>query len=145
MDFVRCSKCKAHMNVAAGSLGPTCAEIVDGRLCDGLPERYYPQRADYMAGKVNHHAWYSSVAAAAGLKYTNPDVVKTWAEALAKGDEHLNSLPLQYWDRFAAFAQPQITRALKLHGDFWSLAGGVCVVKAAARNAVEEFNRKEVS
>jgi hypothetical protein len=95
-----------------------------------------PTRADYMAGRVSHDEYYRAVVRTAGLHYsdTHPDVAK-WREHLAAGDVHLNRLPLVYWDRLAGLAQASLARALRAHGDAWSLAGGVCAVKAAARMA----------
>jgi hypothetical protein len=97
-------------------------------------------RADYMSGKVTHEQFYRSVVARAGLSLNNhPDVPK-WRDMLASGDEHLNKLGLDYWDRLALFCQSSVSRSLREHGDFYSMAGGVCAVKAAARIAVEKLN-----
>lgn len=94
-------------------------------------------RENYMAGKVTHQEFHSAVAHAAGIDFSTADILPRVRAAIAKGDEHLNSIPLRVWDMLALSAKPAITRALKAHGDFWSDAGGVCVVKQAAREAAQ--------
>ena len=43
-----------------------------------------------------------------------------------------NDVPIQVWDAHAALYQRQIDRALRARGDFWSMAGGLCTLKALA-------------
>ncbi len=97
-------------------------------------------RKDYMDGKVTHEEYYSSVAKAAGINLRGWDMLPRIKESLAKGDHHLNHVKgygLHAWDAMAISAKPNISPAFKAHGDFWSLAGGVCVAKQAAREAAE--------
>lgn len=96
-----------------------------------------PTRADYMAKKVTHEQFYGAVVETAGI-YLQADhsLVGRAREALAAGDKDLNTIPLVTWDLEVAIRQGAITRALKEHGDFFSLAGGVCVMKQAVLNAV---------
>ena len=98
----------------------------------------YPQRKAYLRGEVSFEDFYESVAAAAGISYTNASTLPEIQAALASGDEHLNTIPLRQWDIRAAQTQSVVGRALQLHGDFYSLAGGVCVHKAAAKKAARE-------
>ena len=99
----------------------------------------YPQRSDYMAGRVSFEEFYRSVAKAAGISYSNADsaFLARVRQALTDGDEHLNSIPLHIWDGRAVMTAANVSRALKLHGDFYSLAGGVCVHKQAAKDAAQ--------
>ena len=62
-------------------------------------------------------------------------------DALAQ-DENLNTIgPVQRWD---GFVRPwEASPALKARGDFWSLAGGVCIAKESARMAVEDYQARE--
>lgn len=94
-------------------------------------------RKDYMEGRVTHEQFYSSVARAAGISFAQSDLLPRVRTALEAGDEHLNSIPLALWDRRAEnpVTRANISRALKEHGDFFSLAGGVCTLKQAAKNA----------
>lgn len=94
-------------------------------------------RKDYMEGRVTHEQFYSSVAKTAGISFERSDLLPRVKAALEAGDEHLNSIPLALWDNRAAnpVTRANISRALKEHGDFFSLAGGVCTLKQAAKNA----------
>lgn len=95
-----------------------------------------PTRQDYMTGKVTFAEFYRAVNATAGLKITDADLLQRVRAALAAGDEHLNTIPLPVWDGRAMFARCALSRALREHGDFYSMAGGVCCLKQAARDAV---------
>lgn len=99
----------------------------------------YHQRSDYMAGRVTFEDYYSSVAKAAHISYANADpaFLASVRQAIADGDEHLNRISLPIWDGRAIASKGALARAFALHGDFYSLAGGVCVHKQAAKNAVE--------
>lgn len=50
-------------------------------------------------------------------------------------DPHFNTLPLRQWDRMSRVVTPA---HLLTFGEGWSLATAVCVLKAAARQAVQE-------
>jgi hypothetical protein len=56
--------------------------------------------------------------------------------ALDKGDEHLNSIPLRHWDNLTFLFH--CNEQLKEHGDFESLAGKVCILKETARMLADE-------
>lgn len=99
-------------------------------------ETTLPTRQDYMGGKVTFEQFYESVAAMAGIAISEELVARVKA-TLANGDEHLNTIWLPMWDRLADENRTAITRALKAHGDFYSMAGGVCTMKAAARKAAQ--------
>lgn len=95
-------------------------------------------RKDYMNNKVTHREFYAAIAAAAHIRFdSDSPFIERCANALANGDEHLNTIPLPTWDVRSANVRSQIATALRSHGDFFSLAGGVCVMKEAARQAVE--------
>lgn len=90
-------------------------------------------RKEYMANSRElHHPYHAEIAKAAGVNINDPE---QYREELAR-DRHLNTRPLLYWDRMAACHRAGISRELKLRGDFWSLASGVCTVKAAIRDAL---------
>lgn len=96
-----------------------------------------PTRQDYMNGDVTHEQYYNAIVETAGIEIPpNVSFISRCADALAKGDEHLNSIPLREWDERAA-NQPGLARALRAHGDTPTLAGFVCVVKQAAKIAVK--------
>lgn len=94
-----------------------------------------PTRKEYMDKKVSFEAFYRAVNATAGVKISDPELIAKVKAALADGDEHLNSIPLPHWDMLAHSERHALARALKEHGDFYSLAGGVCCMKQAAKDA----------
>lgn len=91
--------------------------------------------------RATHREFYGAVVETAGIAFQDPGdpLVLRAQRALANGDEHLNTIPLEGWDRMALVYSSQIGRALKLHGDGYSLGGGVCVLKEAVRQAVERL------
>lgn len=110
-------------------------------------------RADYMAGRATHEQYYRSVCCTAGIDFRGHSILPRVRECLAAGDEHLNriqmSLPFWHnprkhatpfftWDGWGAhpLVKAALTRAFKAHGDEWTLAGSVCALKQAARDAV---------
>lgn len=92
-------------------------------------------RADYMEKRATFEEYYRNVNAAAGLRVTNRDLIERVRAAIANGDEHLNTIPLSTWDALGLRCKAAVSRALKERGDFWSIAGGVCSYKQAARDA----------
>ncbi len=108
---------------------------LDGSIfMDDPPAKRQPTRAQYLNGEATHEHYYRAIAADAGVKFTGDrGRVK---QALDAGDEHLNTIGLSAWDSYAYAALTAISVALRLHGDSWSLAGGVCVMKQAAKDAV---------
>lgn len=96
-------------------------------------------RQDYLDGVVTHAQYYSAIAAEAGIGADDFDMLPLVRKALANGDEHLNrstvGFGLHGWDALALGARRRIEPVLKAHGDGWSLAGGVCTMKQAAKNA----------
>lgn len=93
-------------------------------------------RKDYIAGRATFTEFYRAVNATAGLVCRDKALLFKARAALDAGDEHLNSIPLRIWDMHAACAHLAVARALKVHGDSYSLAGGVCSMKQAARDAL---------
>lgn len=94
-------------------------------------------RQDYMSGKVTHAEYYRSVYQAAGITWREHPALPQVKGALANGDEHLNTIQLAWWDAQGLTVRESLARAFKAHGDHWSLAGSVCALKQAARDAAE--------
>jgi len=97
-------------------------------------------RKDYMAGKASFEDYYRELSTACGISFDNSSMLPRVKRALVKGDNHLNSIPLRYWDCLAAVLghNPMVRLALKQRGDFFSLSVGVCMLKAAARLSAEK-------
>jgi hypothetical protein len=99
-----------------------------------------PSRADYMEGRCTFADFYRAVNATARLTVRKEELLGRVKVALTSGDEHLNTIPLVEWDSMARSCELQIREALRHHGDFYSLCGGVCCLKQAARDAVEKVD-----
>lgn len=98
------------------------------------------QRFDYMTGAVSFDDYYRSIAHAAGVSFAGSSYLPRITRALEKGDEHLNSISLAFWDWLGAMLAPSpaYRAALKDHGEIDSMAVRVCVLKAAAIEAATE-------
>jgi len=92
-------------------------------------------RKQYMDKEITHEEYYRQFV-------THPMVDTISREfstaQLKAAGEHLNGIALQTWDRIAHRYEPFIRSKMKEAGDCWSMAGGVCVVKQAARMTMEK-------
>lgn len=96
-----------------------------------------PTRDDYMNNRVSFHDFYLAVAKTAGLtpKVIGPELLE---RVRRSKDEHLNDIPMPVWDNLGhRFGHGRLNTAFKAHGDFFSLAGGVCLFKTLAREALK--------
>ncbi len=95
------------------------------------------KRSAYLDGEVTHEEYYGALADELHIVGTpfNPERL-SWALA---NDEHLNSIPLQEWDAWAAglmmYQGPKVRAAFRACGDFVTQAGLTCLLKAAARRS----------
>lgn len=96
-------------------------------------------RKQHMNGECSHREYYAQFAgifmeAVAG-KF-KPEFLRS---RLAE-DEHLNNIPLSYWDMLSAGYKSEYAKINEgLNGSrCWSLAGGVCAAKEAAKQIAEE-------
>lgn len=113
------------------------SRLHEGKYVDDGPVEP-PTRADYLNKVVTFEQYYRAIAKDAGVAFHPGSFLDRVKRALARGDEHLTSVPLAEWDSFSRGARQATAPAFKRHGDFWSLAGGVCVAKQAARDAAEK-------
>jgi hypothetical protein len=99
-------------------------------------------RAEYMANSSLHDAYHQEIAEDLGIEITDPALIEQCRRALASGDVHLRTIPLQMWDGmalgFESCMRKEHRDKLRARGDFWSLGIGVCLFKAAARKACKE-------
>lgn len=65
-------------------------------------------------------------------KYIGTQTIKN---AIASGDNHLNTIPLQSWDTFINYNR-SIVPLMKQCGDFLTMAASVCIAKTAARQLI---------
>ena len=86
-----------------------------------------------MNGDITHAEFYGYVANESGIGEFPEAFLSRVRIALKSGDDHLNTIKLGEWDTLADRAKFRITHVLKSCGDFYSMAGGVCVMKQAAK------------
>lgn len=98
------------------------------------------KRSEYMAScaedKTAHRRYYG--------QFVGPYVISlvrriVGDERLLKStDPHFNDIPLRVWDMCVNMIPASVGRDMKEQGDYLTLAGGVCVLKEAARQFVDE-------
>ena len=86
-------------------------------------------RRDYLENKCSHDEYYA--------QFVNEEVKSTLLQNIPKDeilqskDEHFNDIPLKRWD--ALPLSKGTADELRAKGDYPTLAGKVCIYKAAAR------------
>jgi hypothetical protein len=97
-------------------------------------------RNEYMEGRASHEDYYGGIVAECGVDFKDAKDIARFREAL-KTDKNMNNIPLAWWDAKAqalmVYNGAAIRKALKDRGDFYSMCGGVCILKTAARMAAE--------
>lgn len=88
---------------------------------------------EYMADSENLHvAFFAEIAQEAEVVIDRPEQYRSELER----DPNLNTRGLPYWDSLAHPYRRAAATALRARGTFWSLSVGVCIVKAAIRDAL---------
>jgi hypothetical protein len=94
------------------------------------------QRARYMSHAISHDEYYLWLAKDLGLGAWLVPVSRE--RLLQSKDPHFNDIPLAIWDR----CDPHVRACLRIPAGGgsigWSLSDTVCVLKALARESVEE-------
>ena len=103
-------------------------------------------RKDYLQGKISHDEYYTSLAKELGIK-PSEETIKKVKKALAKGDKHLNSIPLKtFWDPWAisviAYNGQKLSEVFRKRGDYPTMAGVVCMLKSICIYYAEEENHE---
>lgn len=89
-------------------------------------------RIQYIQGEATHQEYYDQFVSQATINYV---VSRIGSETLlASTDKHFNDIPLARWDNLTSHLPLAIT--FKAAGDWPTLAGLICVAKAAARQYV---------
>lgn len=90
-------------------------------------------RQDYLNNRCSFEDYYGDVIAGLRIHFSENFLAKV-REAL-KTDKNLNNIPLEQWDAMGFPYEGALARRFKERGDSYSLAGGVCALKTAARIA----------
>ena len=93
-------------------------------------------RKQYMGGECSHEEYYSQFVTDGILDMVEQSIGRDAIKA-ASWDKHFNSIPLGRWDCLAGRVNACAAQKLRECGDGLSLAGGVCIAKAAARMIAE--------
>lgn len=91
-------------------------------------------RADYMANKCSHQEYYNQFVTRDTLALVEDVFGVEKLKAAYAEDKNLNTIPLAKWDALAG--NVNTNEALKQAGDYLTLAGSVCILKAAARQLI---------
>lgn len=99
-------------------------------------------RQDYLNGKCTHQEYYRQFVDDRVLSLADTIISRygiTKAQTGYKTDKHLNFIPLRVWDSTSHVISYNTPLINKLHarGDYLTLAGCVCIAKAAAREILE--------
>lgn len=102
---------------------------------------YQYDRADYMSGKCTHHEFYSQFVTPSIRDAVRANLGK---RIKASTDEHLNDVPLHFWDGLAVILKSGLSipgHCAGIGGDptkrFFSLCTAVCILKAAGKDIKE--------
>ncbi len=96
-------------------------------------------RKQYMNNECSHHEYFGAIAKKAVSRRMFPQgFIDRCKKALAKGDEHLNKIPLREWDGLAAIHKAHIMPVVLEVDKTCSLADLVCTLKASVYNIIEE-------
>jgi len=94
-------------------------------------------RKDYLNGACTHKQYYAQLVRPALVE----QIILTFGmEKLTspKNDGHFNHIDLKYWDTLTHNIEMPKQSDWKMVEDYPTMAGMVCVLKAAARMAVEQ-------
>lgn len=94
-------------------------------------------RKAYLNGECTHREYYAQFVddsiISEILRRIGKDAI------LASTDKHFNDIPLERWDTLVHYAITHAaSEALRDAGDCLTLAGGVCILKEAARQIKEQ-------
>lgn len=97
-------------------------------------------RKDYLDNKITHDEYYFEIAKEIGIRPPD-EMINKARKALNLGDEHLNTISLSVWDTWArnilVFNSSAVNDVFRKRGDYCTLAGLVCALKAITRYYAE--------
>ena len=103
-------------------------------------------RSDYLEKKCSHRKYYAQyVTPAMWERVEWTFEIERLVSAFRQGDQHFNTFPLRQWDYIALHLPARIIKLMREAGDYPTLAGGVCILKEAALQVVEEWERSNPS
>lgn len=94
------------------------------------PQTY--TRQQYLNKECTHAEYYNQFVNATIISRVKQYIGEDRIKEAIKTDENLNNIPLAKWD-IVANNLYDVSAKMKAAGDYLTLAGGVCIAKAAAR------------
>lgn len=97
-------------------------------------------RKDYSDKKITHHEYYSQFATEYIIQTVRASFGINKLKEAYEEDKHLNSIKLESWDALAYSCcqnNHSLFVLLKEANESYTKATGVCILKAAARIAIE--------
>lgn len=96
-------------------------------------------RKDYIASNCTHEEYYGQFVNNRILHIVKGKFGVEALKAAFDSDKQLNSIPLVKWDALAKYSfTSDDANKMKECGDYMTLSGQVCILKAAARQLVSE-------
>jgi len=95
-------------------------------------------RKEHLAGACTHREYYAQFSSFFMSRLAQEKSPEEWA-ALVAEDEHLNNVPLPFWDDLSRwYHEPLSSMNNLINGSrSWSLSLGVCAAKEAAKLLAE--------
>ena len=100
-------------------------------------------RKDYLKGTIDHHTYYRNLVKPALVEFVKAAFGIKWLTD-TRNDGSFNHIPLRKWDAISCNPHMPSKWDWELVEDYPTRAGLVCVLKAAARVAVEQEQNNEV-
>lgn len=94
-------------------------------------------RQQYLDKECTHRQYYAQFVTAGIIKSVSNRFGKNAIVKALETNEHLNNIDLARWDSLAITHESSLRGKMKQVGDRYSLAGGVCVMKEAAKQIAE--------
>ena len=94
-------------------------------------------RKDYLSGLIDHHTYYRNLVKPALVDFVKAAFGIKWLTD-TRNDGHFNHIPLRKWDAISCNPHMPSKWDWEQVEDYPTQAGLVCVLKAAARVAVEQ-------
>jgi len=93
-------------------------------------------RHEYLSGECTHEEYYNQFVNEYVKKIVLSRYSKEELQQAYELDKHFNSIKLPVWESMAH--NINVASKVKEAGDYLTLAGSVCILKAAARQIINE-------
>ena len=102
-------------------------------------------RTQYLNSDCTHGEYYGQFVTSEIINLVKSRFGIERLENCFSKDEHLNNIPLENWDCLVSSLPRYVQAGLKNVGDYLTLAGGVCILKQAARMAIDPLQYVQIT